>query len=440
MKKLNILLAFAIVLIASSNLSAQGRFGKDSLECIKYLSFYSDYMKIKKMDEATPMWRKAIKYCPPQANQNMLLDGMKIIRKEIYTYRNNPIRKQELLDTLFMLHDMRCQTYPKYKVTANSNRALDFIKYLAEEKPMEGYKIMSETMDQTKEKTPISVIVRYMHFAVNLYNSGELTTEDVFASFAKSIEIAELVKAKKPSDNINNAIADIENIFMQSGVATCESLVNLFQPRYDANQTSKEVLAPIVQLMSATNCIDEPLFRNALESLYKIEPTCGSAYLLYKLYYSTNEIDTAKKYMLEAISSPESTPEQDAMYYYELATGLFKKSEKESEIVAMAKKVVELSPELAGKAYMLIGNVWTAIDIEGNDIQKRSRYWIAVDYLLKAKKADPTLAASVNEIVANCVQYYPQQSEAFMYDVIDGASYTVRACGMTETTIVRTQK
>ena len=46
----------------------QGRYGADSAECIKYLSFYMQYMKQDNMEDAAPNWRKAIHFCPPTAS------------------------------------------------------------------------------------------------------------------------------------------------------------------------------------------------------------------------------------------------------------------------------------------------------------------------------------------------------------------------------------
>ena len=89
---------------------------------------------------------------------------------------------------------------------------------------------------------------------------------------------------------------------------------------------------------------------------------------------------------------------------------------------------------------MLIGTIWGSQKCEGNDIEKRAPYWVAVDYMRKAKNADETLADEANKMIAQYSKYFPQQSEAFMFDVLDGASYTVSCGGMRETTIVRTQK
>ena len=55
-------------------MSAQGKYGADSAECIKYLSYYKEYYKSKNYDSALPNWRKAYSLCPPTANQTMLVD------------------------------------------------------------------------------------------------------------------------------------------------------------------------------------------------------------------------------------------------------------------------------------------------------------------------------------------------------------------------------
>ena len=151
-------LIFSLVLLFSASvLFGQGKYGADSAECVKYLSFYTQYMKQGNIDEAAPSWRKAISLCPPTASQNMLLDGMKIMRKEIGKYKNNPIRKKELVDSLMMLHNLRLENYPKYRVTAQTNLAKDMINYSEKGQEESVYNVLGQTMDITKEKTDITV-------------------------------------------------------------------------------------------------------------------------------------------------------------------------------------------------------------------------------------------------------------------------------------------
>ena len=144
-----ILLA-TVALLVSTLVFGQGRYGADSAECIKYLSFYQQYVKQNNLDDAAPNWRKAIHFCPPTASQNMLLDGMKIMRKEINQFRNNPIRKKELVDTLMMLHQMRIDNYPNYAVTATNNKAVDMMNYAEPGSEKEIYDALGQALDIAK--------------------------------------------------------------------------------------------------------------------------------------------------------------------------------------------------------------------------------------------------------------------------------------------------
>lgn len=443
MKKVTtyLILSLAAFLFAGPVIQGQGRFGADSAECVKHLSIYQQYMKQGNMKEAAPSWRKAIAICPPQSSQSMLLDGMKILRKEISQYASNPVRKKDLIDSLMMLHNLRMENFPKYQVQAKINQALDMISYYRDEEKMSQLcEALCGAMDVAKDKTPVAVPVKYMEFTCALYKNGKLSAEDVMSNFQKASEVLTLIEQAKPSNEVKSAQKDIETLFSQSGVASCENLVSLLQPRYDADPTNKELLASIVNTFSAQGCLEEDLFRNAVEGLHQIEPTFNSAYFLYKLYSNAGDNNKAISYMNEAIAYPESDDAKDAEFNYELATFYYKKIGNLTEAVKYAKASVGLSSDFAGKAYFLIGTVWGALKCEGNDIEIRAPYWVAVDYMIKAKNADPALAEEANGLIASYSKYFPMQEDAFMFDVIDGTSYTVSCSGMREVTKVRTQK
>lgn len=434
-----ILLA-AVAILMSTLVFGQGRYGADSAECIKYLSFYQQYVKQGNLDDAAPNWRKAIKFCPPTASQNMLLDGMKIMRKEINQFRSNPIRKKELVDTLMMLHQMRIDTYPNYAATAATNKAVDMMNYSETGSEMDVYNALGEALDIAKAKSSTTVAVRYVDYAIQLYKAGRLMDTDVFSSFEKSIDVLEQIKAAKPSKMVDDAISDVESLFAGSGVASCENLVAVFQPRYDAAPEDEATLSNIVTLFSSTGCTEEDLFLRAVEGLYKVDPSSNSAHLLFQLYSTLPEGgDLAIKYMNEAIAFEDSDAEKDAEYYFELATYLFSKLDRKAEAVAAAKKAAA-SATWEARAYYLIGTIWSVTKCDGNPIETRAPFWVASDYMVKAKNADPTMAGEVDKQLSNYRQYYPLQSDAFMYDIVDGDRYQVNCNGMSESTTVRTQK
>ena len=436
MKKAAVIL---LALVLSVPMMAQGKFGADSAECIKYLSYYSEYMKQNNLVEATPMWRKAISICPPTANQNMLINGQKILRREISLNQKDPVRRQELLDSLLWLHDVRAEYYPKYSTASYNNKAIDIINYYKAEK-QKGYEMLKPLVATVGANCSPSVFVNYMQLSVDLYKSGALMADEVMGNYTELAEYMENSTAK----DIASAKSAVEQLLIESGVASCENLIALYTPRYDANPTDKALLANMVKMLATSDCVDTDLYLKAVESLNEVDPSPQSAYYLYKLYSARDDNAAAAKALSGAIAQLDATnPEEQlriADYTLELATFTFKKLGKSADAVALAKQVPDLNPALSGKAYFLIGTVWGSQKCSGNEVEVRAPYWVAVDYMRKAKEADASLEAEANNLIAQYSRYFPNSADAFMYDVVDGNAYTVNCGGMREATRVRTSK
>ncbi len=59
--------------------------------------------------------------------------------------------------------------------------------------------------------------------------------------------------------------------------------------------------------------------------------------------------------------------------------------------------------------------------------------------MVRAKNADPSLTEEADRLIGQYRQYFPEKSEAFMYNLTDGDRYTVNCGGMSAATTVRTQ-
>ena len=430
-----------LALAGSATLSAQGKFGPDSAECIKYLSYYTEYYKQKNYDSAIPNWRKAYQLCPPTSRYTLLQNGTTLIKRLIQQNAKNPAYRAALVDSLMTIYDQRVQYWPKYATTSLNNKASDIYNYMKKE-PMKMYEGLTEIISINKAATTPNVFLFQVNTAIDLYKDGILEPETVINAYETAIAYLAEAQPKNDAEKsaVEKTVADVENLFISSQVASCENLLELFGPRYEADPQNLDLAKNIVRMMSVTEgCTDNDLFLNAVTTMYNLEPSHTSAYFLYKLYSSRSDVANAVKYMEEAISTAESDSETDANYSFELAAFCYKNG-KNADAVAYAQKAIELSDALDGKAYMLMGTIWGSIVCPGNDIEQRAKYWVAVDYMNKAKNADETLAEDANNYIRQYSAYYPQTAEAFMYDVTDGQSYTVSCAGMRATTTVRTQK
>lgn len=431
-----------VMALSSTSVFAQGKYGADSANCIKYLSFYKDYFKQKSYNEALPNWREAFKRCPPTANQTMLVDGTTLMRKLISQNSKNPVYREKLVDSLMMIHDIRIANYPKYAVTARNNKGLDLANYVQND-PERLYKEYGEIIAGNKTKTKPTILLFYFDSAVELYKNGSLDEEEIIGVYEGCMELLSKMDPKDAADKemVDDMKVKIEELFASNNIADCDKLIELYTPKFEADPQNIELAEKIVRFMSAADgCTDNALFISAATSIHKSNPTHASAYTLYKLNASTGKSAEAVKYLQEAIDREDSDAAQDAEYYYELAVYNFKCGNNLAAEQA-AKKVIPLATtsEIKGKTYMLIGTIWGGVRCDGNDIAKRAPYWVAVDYFERAKAADPELADEANKRINEYKKYYPLTADAFMFGVNDGETYQVSCGGFKANTTVRTQ-
>jgi tetratricopeptide (TPR) repeat protein len=442
MKRVFLAAISLMVILPAVRLSAQdmSKYGENAEECVKYLSYYTEYYKQKNYDDATPNWRMAYKLCPPTCSQNLLIHGSDLVSRLIGKNSKDAAMVAGLVDTLLTLQDQRAELYPKYAVTALNNKATYAAKYVKDTKKV--YDIYEGVITSLGDKTKASVLFNDFKSAVDLYKAGALGTEEVLNLYQRNLGLMDAIVPA--SDIEKQQIADfrtnIENLFATSKVASCDDLLALFGPRYEANPNDLALATNIVKMLSlAEDCQSNDLFLNAVTTMYNLEPSAAAAYYLYKLHSSKGNVAEAVKYMQEAVDRDDSDVKQDASYLYELAVYCFKNGRSATAFEA-ASKVPSMDETLAGKAYLLIGTIWGSTTCGGDEIARRAPYWVACDYMNKAKAADPSLADDANRYIAQYSKYFPPAADAFMYDITNGQSYTVVCGGMKATTTVRTVK
>ena len=435
---------FISVLVASalfsSNASAQGKFGPDSAECIKYLSYYTEYYKQKNYDSALPNWRKAYALCPPTSRYTLLSDGTTLLRREISKVTTSPEHKEALIDSLMTVYKQRVELWPKYRTSSLNNMALDMYNYMKNDSEAI-YKGLGEVIAQNGPATKPNIFVFHFNAACNLYQQGVISDEQVMADYETDADIL----AKCPTKNeieaklVAKSLSDLEKLFVETGVASCDKLLATYTPKFEANPDDLGLAKTIARMLGkAEDCNDNELYLNAVTSIYKQEPSATSAYYLFRLYSARGDMDNAIKYMEEAIASPESDNETDAQYWYELAS-VCMNSGKSSTALSAANKAIDLSDTYDGKAYMLIAQLWASAPC-GGEIGSRAKFWVAVDFMNKAKNADPSLEEAATKAISQYSAYYPKTDVAFMYDLTNGQGYTVSCGGMRASTTVRTNR
>ena len=440
MKK--VLLAVAFAVMATFGASAQTDYGPNAEECKKYISFYSDYFKQKNYDAALPNWRKAYELCPVTARYSILTNGTTLMKYLINKNKLNPQYKDKLVDSLMVIYQQRIDNWPKHKTASLNNYALDLYNFY-KDNPKVLFEGLNNAVSQLGADTEAKTFPIYMKVACDLYNEGGIDIESVIATYENSMNFLSQVdtegnEIKKMT--IDKTKSEVEAIFGGSGVANCDNIIAIYTPKFESDPTNVELAKSIAsKLAKVEGGLETDLFINTMKVWYENEPSATSAYMLYKLNSSRGDMAEAYKYLEGAIAAEDSDNDTDAGYYFELAV-IASKNGDNAKAVEAANKAIEISDTMDGKAYLIIGTIWGSVVCPGNDIEQRAKYWVATDYMNKAKAADASLTEDCNKYISQYKVFYPQTAEAFMYDVTDGQSYTVSCAGMRATTTVRTQK
>jgi tetratricopeptide (TPR) repeat protein len=415
------------------------KYGPDSasrMNCANNLSTMSEFMKIDLLDHAFPSWQIVFNECPA-SSKNIYLYGIKIYRNRV-AQQQDPALKALILDSLMLIYDRRVEHFGQEALVIG-RKGLDLLRY-DNSQVQRAYEYLKGSADLGKGKTEDAVLLALMQTSNVLFKQDEMDGRELIDNYLVSTEILNShIQADRNTSRAETCLQNIEAIFANSGAADCETLVEIFTPKFEQTPEDPEFLIKITSLLANQDCEYTELFANASENLYKTEPSSQAAYNLAKLFFKKEDFDKAVVYYEEAING-DADAEQKAQYHYECGLIMFSKYDDFTTARTHARKAIENKPGW-GAPYILIGNLYASSSkICGeNDFEKTTVFWTAVDKFQQAKSADPEASAEANELIAKYSAYFPNVEDAFFYGFENGVSYTV-GCWINEKTTVRTRQ
>ncbi|MCF0175014.1 MAG: hypothetical protein HUJ95_06710 [Bacteroidales bacterium] len=440
MKKVILTILSSIFVLSLYAQSVDDKYGPNKEECVKYISYYEEYFKNKDYESAMPSWRKAFKLCPATSRQRLFSDGAVLYRKQISKCKN-PILRQQLIDTLFMIHDIRIEAFPSSALSTLNNKGLDAVNYI-KDNDEKLFGITNEVITKNGKETKPSILQIAFNAACNLYGNGAMSADMLIETYEKYMGVMEEIQKVDTTAMTKKIGTDIESLFISSKVASCENLIELFTPRYNANPDDLALAQNIVKMLRTTDdCIDNNLYLKAVNTMYRLNPNAAAAFSLYKLYSTRGDYKSAVAKAQEAVDLEEER-EIKADYYLDLANYAYASKDNSLAVKAAASAInCDDDNDIKGKAFFLLGKVWGTLKGEGDEVSQRAHFWVAVDYLAKAKAADASLAEECDKLIVQFRAFFPQAAEAFMYGVTEGQIYNVNySGGLNASTIVRLQK
>ena len=409
-----------------------------SNDCIKYMSYYQQDYKAKDYDRALPSWRAALRACPPNASQNLYIHGTTMMTRHLKGIKDPALREQ-VVDTILMLQDLRAENYPTKRVDILNNKGTYLVNYRKGQPELLVASLTEITRD-LGSKTNNTILVNLFSSAVELLNKGKMTPDQVADTYEIVSEAMDGKKSTDPAEieDNNKARSVIGQMLADSGLATCERLVESYTPRFKAEPNNAALAASIIRMMNLTeDCAGTELYYQAVTTLHRLEPSHRSAYALYHMNAAKGNKEEAIEYLKEASQARDTDNGIRAGYLYELSLYTYKNGQRSAAVNA-ALRAAELDPAYEGRADIVLGNLWASAQTD-SELNKYARYWVAYDYYMKAKNADPTLAEEADRLAAGVRRYFPEASEIFMFDLSKGDSYRAYAGGMSALTTVKTK-
>ncbi|NLJ82776.1 MAG: hypothetical protein GX330_06595 [Bacteroidales bacterium] len=482
-KKIKILLTTTIVALTfTATAQWEGpKYGEDSVSCITKISLYRESYRQKNYKEAYPNWKWVLDNCP-MSSKNVFLNGPLILDNLIKNEKDSAL-KATYIQNIFDMYELYIKCYPSEESYALGHTAVNLMRYKAYEWE-NAYETFNKAFDLGGKNMPPQVLDVFFITAERYMNNKGLTSEVMIDAYDKITEVLDekldeseiafeksMRKIYDLQEKLENELVSQDeydvlyedysrdsarsaNVFAMyqrveknmelrfSKYAKCEDLVAIYGKKIETNKDER-ILNQILKFFGKEKCIDNDVYRTAVEELHKIKPTARTAFAMANIcFYIRNTYQDAINYCKEAIDLYEK--ESDKIRAYYIMAESHKHLGQYSAAREIAHNILKLNPNEAN-AYVLIGDLYYASAGVCSSLELPTAvYWASAD---KYSRAMNMTAAQDDEIkqkiykeaqakLSNVAKYFPKIETYFQLGLQKGQSYRVE-CWIGETTTVR---
>ncbi len=441
-----LLSAGATASFAQTGASDGSRFGhgEDSLRCLKNISIYTEFVKTNNFQDAYDPW-KAVFTEAPIAQVGTYTNGAKILRGLIPAEKDAAKQKQ-YFDELMKVYDQRVQYLdelnklvktPTSKGSIIGLKAHDYFT-MGGTDMNEAYNLFKEAIDLEQEKAAYFVLQEYMDAASRKMKSDESYKEQFVQDYLTASALADAAykAAEKEADQntLKTTKDNIDAFFINSGVATCDNLQEIYGPKVDQNKTNLDYMKQVIYVMQLLGCTEQDAYFAASEAAHAIEPTSETAVGVGYMYYKKGDMDKCISYFDQAIDL-EQDPVKKADYLYKTAAVLFSvKQLSKAKQYALRSTTLDTNN---GKPYILIANMYASSPNWSDEAAlNKCVYFAAIDKLQKAKSVDESVAEEATKLIGSYSAHTPKDEDLFFIGLKKGDSVTIGGW-IGETTTIR---
>ena len=341
--------------------------GQDSINCLQNISIYTEYVKTNNFQDAYTPW-KAVFDETPWAQVGTYTNGAKILRALIAAEKDGA-KQKEYFNLLMKVHDQRIQYLDKLNTLSRTKsskgdimgtKAHDYLSMGGQDMNA-AYEMFAEAVASEKHNLPYYVLMEFVDVSARKTKIDaahkEQLVQDYIAASGYANEALKAAKKESAKKNYQTAKDNIDAYFINSGVATCDNLQEIYAPKVEENKGNIEYLKSVITVMQKLGCKESEAYFAASEYAHAIEPTAATAFGCGAMYYKKGDIDKSMQYFDNAIEL-EQDPIQKADYCYTAAQILFGNKQL-SKAKQYARKAIEANGAF-GKPYILIAQMYAS--------------------------------------------------------------------------------
>ena len=417
--------------------------GEDSIRCRQNISLFTSYAKTGNYKDAYDFWEKAYEECPA-STKNIYIYGVKISEWRLQN-EQDPAKRQQIIDKILKLYDDRVKYFgedPKYGTDyIMASKISDYMQYMGDKTDYDKvYEWIKPTIDQHGENATPRALFYYAYSSLNKAIRNEAWHETyikdyTFASQAmeKQLEVAD----EKGKEFIQPLKTQIDELFAQSGLADCNTLVKMYGDKLEENKTDTTFLKNMLGMFHASDCETHPLYFQANKYLFAVQPSAIAAMGLAKEAMEGNRYNEASDYLQKAIELSKSAKDRAACNYTLCLLAM--KQGSYSTARSYCNKALAEDPAM-GDALILIAQMYAATAntvFPGDAIKARCVYFLAVDKLQRAKNIDPSCAPRANRLISQYSRNFPSPADVFMHPDLEKGKSLFVGGWIGESTVIR---
>lgn len=355
---------------------------------------------------------------------------------------------KKYFDELMEVYDLRMKYIPEFiskgmkgvpsVADALGAKAVDYLQYAPNPDLNTAYGWLKESVEAEKGNSKGTVLHYFLDVSMQKVKANTDHTDQFFQDYINASQYADdAIKAEaneKKKEVLQTIKDNLVAMFVQSGVADCESLQQIYGPKVEENKTDSAYLKKALNILKLMKCNESEVYFKASEYMYRIDPTADAAVGVAYMYYKKGDFDNAVKYFDEALSKETDNAKKAEMAYVTAAALM--QAKKLSQARSYCQKAISFN-ENYGDPYILLAQMYGSNPNWSDEpALNKCTYFVVIDKLQRAKAVDPSVTDRANELISTYARHTPQAKDLFMLGYKAGDRITIGGW-IGETTTIR---